>query len=166
MRERADADIPQLVQVLAGQQPFSRYPFRWPLPFPAEQFIRRDGELAAWVAELDGDVVGHVSITQVTAGEMADSWSAAAGVPRDSLGCVSALFVAHDRQGHGIGGRLLDVAEEHVRAADLVPVLDVVQAHGTAKAVYLHRGWVEVGLARPDWLPDDEPPVSLMVLPT
>ena len=47
IRRRRHEDLPALVEVLAAQQPTSRYPMRWPLPFPIEQFVVRDGELAA-----------------------------------------------------------------------------------------------------------------------
>jgi hypothetical protein len=46
------------------------------------------------------------------------------------------------------------------------PVLDVVQRAGGAVDVYRHRGWRDVGEARPAWLPDGEPPVLLMILPS
>jgi len=53
VRARRDEDIPVVVKLLTEQQPVSRYPFRWPLPFPVEQFIVRGSEQAAWVCELD-----------------------------------------------------------------------------------------------------------------
>src|SRR6476620_4589134 len=59
IRARTPDDLPALAEVLAAQQPYSGYPQRWTLPFPAEDFIRRDGEDAAWVADLDAEVVGH-----------------------------------------------------------------------------------------------------------
>jgi hypothetical protein len=65
VRPRAAADLPTLVTVLEAQRPASGYPVRWPLPFPAEEFIARRTELAAWVA-VDGDtVVGHVALLDV-----------------------------------------------------------------------------------------------------
>lgn len=154
-----------LVDVLKRQQPHSRYPFTWPPPFPAEAMVVRDTELAAWTAELDGRPVGHASLTVVDSDELGRVWSAGAGRPQDQLACVSSLFVDIDLQGEGVGGRLLDAAVEHARALDRAPVLDVVQGPSAAVSVYRHRGWVEVGRARPDWLPDDEPPVLMMALP-
>lgn len=165
VRPRRSSDLPALADVLAGQQPHSRYPLRWPLPFPPEEFIVRPSEQQAWVAELDGQVVGHVSLTTVEADALGDIWSAGAGRPVAELACVSVLFVDHERQGHGIGGRLLDTAVTAAREAKQTPVLDVVTRHSAAVDVYRHRGWVEVGRARPEWLPDGEPDVLLMVLP-
>lgn len=42
-------------------------------------------------------------------------------------------------------------------------VLDVVQQNRDALRMYRSRGWREIGFARPDWLPESEPPVILMV---
>jgi hypothetical protein len=39
------------VTLLGEQQPVTAYPLRWPLPFPVEQFLVRETEEDAWVAE-------------------------------------------------------------------------------------------------------------------
>jgi GNAT superfamily N-acetyltransferase len=162
IRPRTDADLPALAEVLAEQQPSSHYPVRWPLPFPAERFLVRDAEEVAWVAEVDGRVVGHATVAALD-GDEAALFTAATG--RSDLALVSVLFVARDVLGTGVGGRLLDTAvawaDEHGR----LPVLDVVPSHGTAVDVYRHRGWSVVGEMRPAWLPDDEDPMLLMALP-
>ena len=44
IRARRDDDLPELARVLAEQQPVTRYPLRWPLPFPVEQFLVRATE--------------------------------------------------------------------------------------------------------------------------
>lgn len=165
IRPRQPADVGELSDVLARQQPHSGYPLRWPLPFDPEQMIVRSSELAAWTAELDGVPVGHASLTDVADDDLGRIWSQGAGRPVTELACLSALFLDHTLQGHGIGGRLLDTAEDFARARDLTLVLDVVVGTGPAISVYRHRGWVEVGRARPPWLPDSEPPVLMMVLP-
>ncbi len=166
IRSRTRADLVRLCDVLAAQQPVSRYPLRWPLPFPVEQFIARSSEKEAWVAEIRRRPIGHVAIqTVVEEGDaIAGCWSEAAGTSTDGLACVSVLFVDRDLQGRGIGGALLDNAVGWARERDLVPVLDVVQRPG-APEMYRHRGWRQVGEARPAWLPDDEPPLLLMMLP-
>lgn len=139
----------------------------WPLPFPVEQFVARQIEQRAWVAELDRQIVGHISIVTVEERDdgLARCWSEATGVGVRDLACVAAFFVDRDQQRRGIGGVLLGTAVAWVRARGLVPVLDVVQRAGGAVDLYRHRGWRDVGEARPAWLPDDEPPVLLMVLP-
>ena len=107
VRPRAAADLPALVAVLEAQRPASGYPVRWPLPFPAEEFIARRTELAAWVA-LDGDdVVGHVALLDVAPGWEADGWGAGTGRPASALAAVAVLFVDPDASGRGVGSALL-----------------------------------------------------------
>lgn len=163
-RAREPADLPPLVTLLAAQQARSHYPFRWPLPFPPEQFIARESESRSWVAAVEGTVAGHIAVTEVTDDEFSEVWTAATGRVASDLGCVSAFFVDETRRGLGIGSGLLDRAVALLRSQGRLPVLDVVQRHGGALAMYRHRGWREVGEVRPPWLPDAEPPVVAMVL--
>ena len=164
IRPRQPRDLARLAELLASQQSASRYPFRWPLPFPVEQFLVRANELAGWVALRGGRLAGHVSVCRVE-GDLAQAFADGTGRPVERLALVSVLFVAPEAQGTGVGGRLLDTAVAFAREDGRMPVLDVVPSHGTALAVYRHRGWQVVGHARPDWLPDDEEPLLLMQLP-
>lgn len=161
VRPRRPSDVPGLVALLGEQQPTSRYPLRWPLPFPVEQFLVRSTEERAWVAESDGVLAGHVSVTGLD-GEMAEAFGRAC--PGRALAEVSVLFSGSAFRGSGVGGLLLDTAVTAIRDSGRTPALDVLPAHSSAVAVYRHRGWVEVGRARPAWLPADQPDVLLMVL--
>ena len=162
IRPRRPADLPVLAALLGEQQSTSRYPLRWPLPFPVEQFLVRATEERAWVAEVGGVLAGHVSVT-APAGEMAEAFGRAC--PGRALAEVSVLFSAGAFRGCGVGGRLLDTAVAAIRHTGRTPALDVLPAHSSAVAVYRHRGWVEVGRMRPAWLPADQSDVLLMVLP-
>ncbi|QKE86078.1 GNAT family N-acetyltransferase [Arthrobacter sp. NEB 688] len=164
MRPRRPADVPALVEVLAAQQPASRYPVRWPLPFPVEEFVVRPGELGAWVVIEAGAVAGHVAVLEPGEGWETEAFVDATGLPATDLGTVSTLFVDPARRGLGLGSRLLGTAVEHVRSLGRVPVLDVVQEHSVAADLYRRRGWRVVGEARPHWLPADRAPVLLMTL--
>lgn len=166
IRPRRPEDVTALVEVMGRQQPVSRYPLVWPLPEPAADFIARGTERAAWVAEVDGVVVGHVSSTIVPDDEIHSVWSRSTGRPNSELGCVSSLFVDLDVIGKGVGGRLLDTAVAEIRGGGRTPVLDVTtQTQNPASSVYEHRGWQLAGHARPLWLPPDEPDVRFYVLP-
>lgn len=165
IRPRRPDDVGGLVDLLAAQQPHSLYPLMWPLPYPAEQFVQRESERQAWVAEVDGVVAGHVSHTVVPDDATGAIWSAGAGLPIDRLGCLSVLFVGPDHTSTGVGGRLLDTAVAEIRACGLRPVLDVTRTASNAASVYRHRGWQHVGDGRPDWLPDGAPEVEFFMLP-
>jgi GNAT superfamily N-acetyltransferase len=165
IRPRTEPDVAPLGDVLAAQQPRSGYPHRWPLPFPVAEFVVRPDEEAAWVAELDGRPVGHVSVTAVHDDPHGAIWSVGAGRPVAELGCVSVLFVAPEVQGRGVGGLLLDTAVAHLRSQGRTPVLDVDRHDGVAHAVSLHKGWRVVGEARFDWQHPGAPPARMFVLP-
>lgn len=162
LRARRDEDLAELESILAVQQPTTRYPFRWPLPFPTREFIVRPAERAAWVSVNDEAVTGHVSVTGVEPDPMSAAWSQGTGLPLDQLECVSVLFVDQSTRGTGIGGLLLETAEQWIFDRGRTAVLDVVQKYTNALSFYSRRGWREVGEARPPWLPPDEPPVILM----
>ncbi|WP_309649123.1 GNAT family N-acetyltransferase [Nocardioides sp.] len=161
VRERRDTDLARLVELLAEQQAVSSYPVRWPLPFPAEQFLVRRHDRRAWVAELDGAVVGHVSVGDPE--ELVPRFTEATGAA--AFGMVSALFTGLAARGRGVGSLLLDTAVAWVRARGEVPVLDVVPVHEPAVRLYRDRGWVEVGSDRFAWMSEDVPDVLLMALP-
>ena len=172
VRPRRPADVPLVGELIMRQQPQTRYPFRNPLPFPIEEFVARDGELAAWVAETAPDaatdaptVVGHVSVLDVTDHEIGPSWAGAVGRPVGELAAVSVLVVDLALGRRGIATRLMDACEVYVRGLGRTPVLEVVaDAHTRALGLYLRRGWRVIGEVRPQWLPSGEGPVKIMAL--
>ncbi len=167
VRPRTATDLPVLVGILEAQRPTSGYPVRWPLPFPAEEFIARSTELAAWVAvdpAREDAVVGHVALTDVAPGWEADGWGAGTGLPASALAAVSVLFVDPAATGRGVGSTLLATAVERARGLGRTPVLDVVSESSRAVALYARHGWQVVGRARPPWLPSDREPLLLMAL--
>jgi GNAT superfamily N-acetyltransferase len=168
VRPRTRADLPALVEVLAAQRHVSRYPLRWPLPFPTEEFVWREADLAGWVAEVDGRVVGHVAVQAVddvfSPGTLAQEWSAGHGRPVTELGIMGTLFVDPAARGRGVGRVLHDASVGWLREHGLAPCLDVVPVHAAALVMYERLGWTEVARVRPPWLPDEEPDVVAMVL--
>ncbi|MGZ5405731.1 MAG: GNAT family N-acetyltransferase, partial [Nocardioides sp.] len=145
-------------------QPHTRYPMRWPLPFPIERFVVRDVDLAAWTAELDGRPVGHVAAQRAHDDLMLPLWESGHGRPREELGVMGTLFVDPAARRLGLGRRLHDTAVAWLRDHDLAPCLDVVPIHAAAQAMYAAAGWRVAGQGRPHWLPDGEPDVLAMVL--
>ena len=164
-RPRCERDIPVLVDLLFNQQAETNYPFNWPPAHGPERFLRRPGEREAWVAEVHGEVVGHVAIQAVDDGELGRLWATAHGVEIARLRCISVLYVDRRLPRRGIGSALLARATDRAFADGGAPVLDVVADHRDAVNLYLSRGWREVGRVRPDWLPDSEEPVYAMILP-
>ncbi|MCW2528477.1 MAG: hypothetical protein JWM76_3337 [Pseudonocardiales bacterium] len=165
IRPRRDADMPSLIDIIVRQQAQTQYPLRWPWPGDVEDFVRRPSELEAWVAEIDGSVVGHVAIESVANDELGRMWATAHNVPITELRCISVLFADRRLGRRGVGSALLAHATQRALTSDGAPVLDVVAGHHEPLNLYLNRGWLEVGRLRPDWLPASEEPVCVMILP-
>ena len=173
IRPRRPADLPDLARVLRAQQPRSRYPLRDPLPIPVEEFLHAHDAEAAWTAEVDGEIVGHVCRVgalddddAVAANALA---AAAHGRPVGDLSWVSALFVAEVTRGTGLGRRLLDTVVADIAAAGRAACLEVLPVHAAAAALYASTGWTEAGRVRPAWLRsevgDAGPDVRVLVRP-
>lgn len=168
IRERTDADLTALVETLAAQQPISHYPLTWPLPFPAEQLLRSEDDLAAWTAELEGRPAGQVCLRRVepSRGDQVRAWMSSHGRPADELAELAALFVGDEIRGAGVGGRLIDTAVGWMRRHDLAPCLTVVSdPRNSAADMYQRKGWLVVHRSRPRWLAPPARELLAMVLP-
>lgn len=172
VRERRPSDLPAAARMLLAQQAGSHYPYRDPLPMPAEEFLHGHDARGAWVAEHGGRVVGHVAWTE-PGSRLADADSlriaaAAHGCEPEALGWVSSLVVAEEARGSGVGRALLATAVAGIRGAGRRPALEVLPVHPAALGLYTGLGWAEAGRVRPPWLGEpgpDAPDVRVLVLP-
>jgi GrpB-like predicted nucleotidyltransferase (UPF0157 family)/GNAT superfamily N-acetyltransferase len=87
---------------------------------------RLGAELTAWVAEIDGQVVGY---------SMSDR----------ERGCVYAVFVLTNFQRRGIGAALLDRASASLFSRGFDPLFLNTDASTGAHRFYLRRGWTDIG---------------------
>lgn len=111
--------------------------------------------LAAWVAELDGRVVGHIGLSRSEPGDAAPVlWSSREGASSASAVVVNRLFVAPAARGHGIGALLLAQAMRDAQERDLHPVLDVVASDASAVALYERLGWELLATVEQQWSPE------------
>jgi GNAT superfamily N-acetyltransferase len=123
-----------------------RYPVLWPAD-PVAWLTRRH-PLRAWVHEGPDDrLSGHLSLHGTDAARARPGWRQAAPVPVERLAVVSRFFVAPDTRRQGVGGALLERAEEHAAARGLHLVLDVAEHNRDAIAFYERRGWRRAGTA-------------------
>jgi GNAT superfamily N-acetyltransferase len=149
VRPREAADLPACVQALTEVYRCDGYPQRWPAA-PAA-WLDPPGLVAAWVADLDGVVAGHVALV----GNIAESQAATVlDRPLDQLAKVSRLYVAPPGRGRGAGRALLDAASSSARQRGLSLVLDVVDASLGATAFYDRLGWRLLYRRLADWTTD------------
>lgn len=157
IRGRVTADLAGCVAALAEAHTADRYPMRWP-DDPAG-WLSPDDMVGAWVAMLDGAVVGHVVLRSGVEAKAAVRLAADAGVPAERLVSVSRLYVAPAARRRGLAARLLGraVADSGTRR----PVLDVVDEPGSAAiACYERAGWRHVVTLPAAWTrPDGEHPM-------
>ena len=170
IRMRRDEDLPALEAALTEQQPVTGYP-QTP-PGLAMTFLRRDGELAAFSALIDGAPVGHVSVLSAVGmdhgdgGAVTAAWCEAHGLPPERLGVLSAIFVGLAGRGHRLGHRLMEAAEQWCAANGYAPCLDSqpLPRSGAAR-LYRERGWVLVAQVDATWREEGSPLIDVMVLP-
>lgn len=152
LRPRAAGDLADCVRTLAEVHRDDGYPVNWP-ERPAE-WIAEAAALGAWVAELDGRLVGHIGLSLSEAGDLAPAlWGKRNGVGPERAAVVSRLFVAPGARGHGIGALLIGRAEREARQRGLHPVLDVVASDTAATALYERLGWERLATVEQRWSP-------------
>lgn len=138
IRPRRPDDLPACVAALGDTHRTSAYPTVWPKD-PAAWLTPKD-MLGAWVAEVDGAVVGHVAL-----GEPKDrtvgTWAAATRRPLATVAEVTRLFVASTARGRSLGERLLVTAGAYARARGRTLVLGVLRESRAAIALYERLGW-------------------------
>jgi ribosomal protein S18 acetylase RimI-like enzyme len=155
IRPRTPADGPALAAIAAETHRLDGYPKY--LPADLEAFIVDPGALAAWVAEDAGVPVGHVALHRHAAAEVMEVARRATGSrTEDALAVVARLLVAPAARRRGLARALLDEATGAAAGMGRRAVLDVVDEHAAAIALYERAGWLRAGRVR--WeLPDGRP---------
>ncbi len=147
IRPREPEDLARCVAILRRVHEISGYPSRW--PDDPERWLTPAGQVAAWVAENDGRLAGHVALVQ---GVRTECLLRATGRDASELGGVARLFVDPGARRKGLARALLAVAAGDARARGLQPVLDVVHDRGPAIALYERSGWVLAGTQTATWV--------------
>ncbi|MCP3822937.1 GNAT family N-acetyltransferase [Streptomyces sp. A3M-1-3] len=140
------------------------YPVNWP-DRPSE-WLTQPSLLAAWVAELDGHVVGHIGLSRSGAGDVAPAlWSHREGVPVESAAVISRLFVSPAARGRGIGALLMARAVQDAQERALHPVLDVLASDTSAAALYERLDWSLLATVDQQWSPTQTVTVNCYAAP-
>ena len=120
------------------------YPPRGPLD--VDRFIAPPEQLAAWVAEIDGVVVGHVALHATGADDTVElavghTWRS----PRD-LAVVARVLVSPTARRMGVGHGLLETAAHGAHHRGQQPILEVAVHLGAAINLYESCGWSRIGM--------------------
>lgn len=164
VRIRVESDLDECAQVLAAVHKADGYPVNWP-DHPVG-WLSQPSLLAAWVAEVDGRILGHVGLSRSEPGDAAPGlWSRREGLSVEVTAVVSRLFVAPAARGQGIGARLMEQAVREARERDLHPVLDVVASDIAAAALYERLGWSFLAAVDQQWSPTETVTVRCYAAP-
>lgn len=147
VRPRRTPDLEVLLPVLQRTHEQEGYPVR-PEAVSDWWLAPADG-LGAWVAEVDGRVVGHVGLLPAR-GPSLPVWTSGSGREPDGLAVVARLFT--DRTARGAGTALLERSVQEARARGRAAVLEV-DVLSPAHAFYLRRGWTALGTVVQQWGP-------------
>ena len=149
------ADLSACVAVLRRVHQISGYPSRW--PEDPGGWITPRGLVAAWVAEHDGEIAGHVALVR---GMRLECLLRATGLTPGELGGIVRLYVDPAVRRRGLARALLDAATATAVARGLQPVLDVVADSRPAIALYEQAGWRLAGTQPATWVdPDGSTPI-------
>jgi len=157
VRARTEADLGGCERIAEQVHGIDSYPVY--LETDLRRFLVSSDAHQAWVAEIDGEVVGHVALHRSASDEVMSVASEATGRPIERLAVVARLLVSPAFRRRGIGRVLLDTAADAAVALGLWPVLDVVTRYRGAIDLYDKAGWARAGEVRwhlPDGAPLDE----------
>ena len=139
VRQKAVSDEARCVELMLEVHEADGYPLYLPDDVPA--FITPDYEVAAWVAEVAGVVVGHVALHRADVDPTLAAAQRATGLPANRLAVVSRLFTSPRVRRAGVGRTLLRFATQQARQVGQRAVLDVGKTLRAPVALYESEGW-------------------------
>lgn len=101
--------------------------------------------LAVWVAERDGEIIGHVALLARSSRAVLTLASEVLKQPPDRFGLVARLLVSPGARREGVGRSLLNTAAGNAAGRGLWPILGVATHFHAAINLYEKCGWVRVG---------------------
>jgi GNAT superfamily N-acetyltransferase len=142
VRERTESDLDACLELARVVNETDDYPVY--LPADLRSFLFPAQAIAAWVAEIDGHIVGHVALHQRGNDTVMQVVADVTGLPADRFGVVARLIVAPEARRLGVGRVLLQTAADDAVDRGLQPMLDVVTRHSAAVRLYEDAKWIRV----------------------
>ena len=140
VRPRTDEDLDRCEQIAREARALDGYPASMP-DDRFRAFLASPDALGAWVAVIDGSVVGHVALHERSHDAVMRLATTSLCAAAQHLAVVARLFVSPRERGNGVGRLLLDHAATEARRLDRAPILDVAVTLPAAIALYERNGW-------------------------
>jgi len=142
IRPRADADLDGCIRVLHKVYASDGYPVQG--IDNAKAFLTGDSLDQAWVAERDGQIVGHVAVSQATDDDVSVAlWRRQH--PHDHLAVLGRLFVDPNKRAGGVASQLIAAALEWAKQAQVRLVMFGLIKDQAAIRLYERLGWSTFG---------------------
>jgi ribosomal protein S18 acetylase RimI-like enzyme len=151
IRARRQGDVEPLLAMMQIVKRVDGYPPRGPVD--VERFMVPPEQLAAWVAEIDSVVVGHVALHATGANDTVHLAARHTGKAPEELAVVARVIVSPTARRIGVGHALLDTAVTGAHERGQHPILEVAVHFDAAIGLYESCGWKRVGevtIAFPD----------------
>jgi GNAT superfamily N-acetyltransferase len=149
IRARHDTDLVACADLVREVHSRDRYP-RF-LQADIAQFLTPPDPYGCWIADLNGEVAGHVALVARGLPATMEIAASALGRPAGQLAVVARLLVSPRARGRGTGRLLLGAATAEARTRGLHPVLDVDTELLAAIALYESAGWTRAGQITVRW---------------
>ncbi|MEV4502717.1 GNAT family N-acetyltransferase [Streptomyces klenkii] len=112
-----------------------------------QAWLGTENVLAAWVAESDGEIVGHVAIMRPQGEDAVSLWTEQSGAGEADVAVLARLFVVRAARKHSTGKRLMEEAMDYARENGIRLILDVMTKDAAAMRLYERLGWRRIGEA-------------------
>lgn len=146
IRRREETDLTSAGEALVDVHRTDGYPVEGVADPIA--WLKPAGLITAWIAELNGEIVGHVAVSEPQSGDDAVRlWLDRSNDEIGNVAVVGRLFVKSSARGSSIGSRLAKAAatDELLRGKRLV--LDVMEKDQDAIRLYERLGLERIGTA-------------------
>jgi ribosomal protein S18 acetylase RimI-like enzyme len=147
IRRREDADLESAGAALVDVYQTDGYPVEGVADPVA--WLKFDGLVGAWVAELDGEIVGHVAVSEPKPGDDAVRlWLEQSDDKIEDVAVLGRLFVKRSARGRSIGQDLAKAAVTDSATNGKTLVLDVMDKDQDAIRLYERLGLKKIGEAK------------------
>ena len=146
VRPRSDADLTELGRLVDLVHRRDGYPAHAFDDF--RDFLVSRHALAAWVADLNSEIVGHVALHTRSSQEVMRIGRQVTGLGDEQLAVVARLLVSPTARHKGVGRALLETATARASELGRRPILDVQATLTAAINLYESVGWLLAGTAQ------------------
>lgn len=148
IRPRTESDLDGCTEALRAVYLKDGYPVQG--TDDAKTFLTLNATKQAWVAEQDGQILGHVAVSVATEEDLSVRlWLAQH--PDAPVAVLERLFVHPEKRGDGVASKLITAATDWAREQQVRLVLFALAKDQGAMRLYKRLDWSEFGKTKYQW---------------